>query len=218
MQDYSAAREAMVDGQIRPSDVTRPGIADAMLFVPRERFLPASKRSVAYADSAIEIARGRALLPPRTFAKMLDTADISETDSVLDIGCGLGYSTAVLARICRGVVAVECDATMCASAESALAALDIDNAVVVEGALEKGLPDQAPFDVIIIEGAITADPDSLYDQLAEGGRLVSIWEHTQGQGQARIAVKTNGRISTRWAFDATAPVLPGFDATPSFSF
>lgn len=218
MQDYSAAREAMVDGQIRPSDVTRFGIADAMLAVPRERFVPASQRGVAYADTAIQIAKNRALLPPRTFAKMLDSVEIGPEDSVLDVGCGAGYSTAVIARICRGVVATESDAALVAQAEAALTALAVDNAVIVEAPLQNGLPDQAPFDVIIIEGAVAAPPEKLLEQLADGGRLVSIWNMKSGQGQARVAVKANGRISTRWVFDATAPVLPGFEATPSFSF
>lgn len=217
MQDYAAAREAMVDRQVRPSDVTRYGIVDAMLRVPRERFVPAPKRSVAYAGEAVEIGADRWLLDPRVFAKMVDAAEIEPSDAVLDIGCGLGYSSAVLSGLCRAVIAVECDETLAASAEETLRDIGADNVAILTGPLQEGAPSEAPFDVILVEGGIASPPQALFDQLAEDGRLVAIW--TGGSfGRAQVSVKSGGLISTRWVFDAAAPVLPGFAAEPSFAF
>ncbi len=217
MDDYTLVREAMVDCQVRPSDVTRHAIINAMLEVPRERFVPPSQKSVAYVDEDIPLRKGRSLLAPRVFAKMLDTLEIEPHETVLDIGCALGYSSAVIARMCRGVVAVESDQTMFASAETTLASLAVDNVAVVNGPLEAGLPDEGPFDVIIIEGGIGAEPVALYDQLRDGGRLIAIWGSVDA-GQARLSVKTGDEIATRWIFDASAQVLPGFEAKPAFAF
>lgn len=217
MHDYTLAREAMVDRQVRPSDVTRHNIIDAMLDVPRETFVPASQRSVAYVDRDVPLGKGRALLAPRTFSKMLDTAEIGPDETVLDVGCGLGYSSAVIARLCRGVIGVEEDEAMANAAEANLAALAIDNAVVLNRPLAGGVPDEGPYDVIVVSGGIATEPTALYDQLAEDGRLIAVWMQG-GTGQARLSVKTGDDVATRWVFDAFAPVLPGFEAKPSFSF
>jgi len=218
MQDNAAAREMMVDCQVRPSDVTRDGIVDAMLRVPRERFVPSSKRSVAYAGEAVEIAKGRWLLDPRVFAKMIDAAEIEPTDSVLDIGCGLGYSSAILASQCRAVIAVESDEGMAKSAENTLSELGLDNVAVLTGELSAGAPSEQPYEVIIVEGGIAGPPQALFEQLTDGGRLIAIWMDGGSFGRAQVSVKTGETISTRWAFDATAPILPGFAAEPSFAF
>jgi len=217
MHDYSLAREAMVDRQVRPSDVTRHNIIDAMLGIPRETFVPASQRTVAYVDQDVPLGKGRALLAPRSFAKMLDTADIGPGDTVLDVGCGLGYSSAVIARLCRGVIAVESDETMATAAETNLSGLAIDNVAVIHKPLAEGVPSEAPYDVIVISGAIATAPTALYDQLADDGRLIAIWMQG-GTGQARLSVKSGDDVATRWVFDATAPILPGFEAKPSFAF
>ena len=217
MQDYAAARQAMVDRQVRPSDVTRYGIVDAMLRVPRERFVAASKRAVAYAGEQVELVPGRWLLDPRVFAKMLDVAEIEPGDAVLDIGCGLGYSSAILSELCRAVIAVESDEQMAHLAEETLRDLGIDNVAVLNGPLAEGAPSEAPFEVILIEGGIVRPPKTLYDQIAEGGRLVAVWADS-APGRVQVSVKANGAISTRWAFDAAAPVLPGFAAEPAFEF
>lgn len=217
MHDYWPAREAMVDCQVRPSDVTRHSIIQAMLAVPRENYVPASQRPVAYAEQDVPLVKGRSLLAPRTFAKMLDTAEISPEDSVLDIGCGYGYSSAVIAQLCRGVIAIESDETMFTAAEASLINAAVDNAVVLNGPLEAGMAAEGPYDVIVIEGAISAEPKALYDQLAEGGRLIAIWSG-KGIGQVKMSVRSGDDIATRWIFDAAAPVLPGFEAKPSFAF
>lgn len=217
MQDYAAAREMMVDCQVRPSDVTRYGLIDAMLSVPREKFVPSSKRSVAYAGEAVELSKGRWLLDPRVFAKMADVAEIEPEDAVLDIGCGLGYSSAVLSRICSAVIAVESDETMAKSAEDTVSSLGYDNIAVLTGDLAAGAESEKPFEVIMIGGGVADIPDTLFDQLADGGRLVAVW--VEGSfGQVRVSTKTGGTISHRWAFDAAAPVLPGFERKVAFAF
>ncbi len=217
MQDYAAAREMMVDCQVRPSDVTRYGIVDAMLTVPRERFVPPSKRPVAYAGEAVEQGKNRWLLDPRVFAKMVDAAEINPDDVVLDIGCGLGYSSAVLSRLCRAVIAVESDEAMAKSAEETLASLDCDNVAVLTGPLEAGAESEKPFNVILVQGGVGDVPQALFDQLAEDGRLVAIWSEG-GFGQAQISTRTGDTISHRWSFDAAAPILPGFSRKAAFAF
>ncbi len=216
MPDYASAREHMVNCQVRPSDVTRYGIVEAMLAVPRERFVPSSKRPVAYAGEAVELTKDRWLLDPRVFAKIADTAEIGPGDDVLDIGCGLGYSSAVLSRLCRSVIAVESDGSMAKAAEETFSALSFDNVAVLTGPLEAGAESEKPFDVIIIEGGVGDVPPALFEQLAEGGRLIAVW--MEGTfGQVRVSVRTGSSISHRWVFDATASVLPGFSRKPVFA-
>ena len=218
MLDFKDAREAMVDGQVRPADVTRYNIIEAMLAIPRETFVPAGQRAVAYVDRDVPLGEGRVLLAPRTFSKMLDAAEIAPGDTVLDVGCGLGYSSAVISRLCRGVIAVEENGTMASAAEANLSALAIDNAVVLERPLAEGVPEEGPYDVIVVSGGgIAAEPSALHDQLAEDGRLIAVWPG-RGTGQVRMSVRSGDDVATRWVFDAVAPVLPGFEARPSFAF
>lgn len=217
MIDYAAAREAMVDRQVRPSDVTRYPIIAAMLAVPREEFLPAAMRPVAYLGEHVPLAPGRVLLDPRVFAKLLDALAVGPKDLVLDLGCGLGYSTAVLARMAEAVVALETDAGMAGEAEARLAAHSVDNAVVETGPLADGVAEHGPFDAILVEGAIEMLPEALADQLKPGGRIAAIVvEGTRGQ--ARLGLRVGDSIVWRRIFDATAPVLPGFEATKAFEF
>jgi protein-L-isoaspartate(D-aspartate) O-methyltransferase len=217
MTDYAAAREAMVDRQVRPSDVTRYPIIAAMLAVPREEFLPEALRPVAYLGEHVPLAPGRVLLDPRVFAKLLDALDVGPRDLVLDLGCGLGYSTAVLAQMAEAVVALESDPAMAAEAETLLGAHAVDNAVVQSGPLAKGVPEHGPFDAILIEGAVEVLPEVLADQLKLGGRIAAIFAAGAG-GQARLGLRTEQGIVWRRIFDATAPVLPGFAARKAFEF
>ena len=217
MIDYAAAREAMVDRQVRTADVTLYPIIAAMLAVPREDFVPAALRPVAYLGEHVPLAPGRVLLDPRVFAKLLDALDVGPDDLVLDLGCGLGYSTAVLARMAQAVVAVEPDPEMAAEAEALLAAHAVDNAVVQAGPLEEGVVEHGPFDAVILEGAIETLPHAIEAQLKVDGRIAAIFTDGAG-GQARLGLRTPQGISWRRIFDATAPVLPGFAAAKAFEF
>lgn len=217
MSDFAAARTAMVDNQVRPSDVTSYPIIEAMLSVPRERFAPVALRPVAYAGEHLRLGSDRVILDPRTFAKMIEASDIGPDDLVLDVGCGLGYSTAVLARLGAAVIAVECDEDMARAASAALTELEVHNAEVVAGPLEAGAPDHAPYNVIFIEGGVETVPDAIADQLREGGRLVLI-RMSGAYGRCEVLTKTNGVLSSWRVFDAAAPVPPGFAKAPAFEF
>ena len=206
---------AMVDTQVRPSDVTKFPIIAGMLDIPRERFVPPSRREVAYAGENVEIAPGRVLLEPRTLAKMLDAVDIQPGELVLDVATGLGYSAALMARMAEAVVAVEEDESLAADAEAALAEVGADNAVVVNGPLAEGAAKPGPYDVITIQGAIEELPAALSDQLKEDGRVVCLFNEG-GLGVCRLGIKSAGRVNWRDIFNASAPVLPGFAAAQEF--
>ncbi|KFE36122.1 protein-L-isoaspartate O-methyltransferase family protein [Thioclava atlantica] len=214
MQDFATRRTMMVDTQVRPNDVTKFPIIAAMLHVPREEFVPASRREAAYIGENVEIAAGRVLLEPRNFAKMLDGLDIQPDDLVLDLGCGLGYSAAVIAEMAEAVVALD-DEDMAAQAEAALAQAGADNVAVVAGELAAGAPQHGPYDAILIEGGIEAVPHAIADQLKEGGRIAAIFMEG-ALGVARIGYKIDGVISWRDMFNGTAPVMPGFAAQRDF--
>ncbi|TMV89058.1 protein-L-isoaspartate O-methyltransferase [Thioclava sp. BHET1] len=208
MQDFATRRTMMVDTQVRPNDVTKFPIIEAMLYVPREEFVPEGRREAAYIGENVEIAAGRVILEPRNFAKMLDALDVVPDDLVLDIGCGLGYSSAVIARLAEAVVALEVE-DMAGQAETLLAEMDVDNAAVVAGPLAEGAAKHGPYDAIMIEGAVETVPSAVLDQLKEGGRIAAIFMEG-ALGVARIGYKINGQISWRDIFNGTAPVLPGF--------
>ena len=215
MSDFATRRVMMVDTQVRPSDVTKFPIIEAMLSVPREAFVPSARREAAYMGENIDIAPGRVVLEPRTLAKLLDALDIQPGELVLDLGCGLGYSTAVIARLCDAVVAVEEDADLAAEAQRTLSAEGVDNAAVVVGALAAGDARHAPFDVITLQGGVEVVPQALLDQLKEGGRIGAVFMEG-ALGTARIGYKIDGVVSWRQAFNASAPVLPGFAASRGF--
>jgi protein-L-isoaspartate(D-aspartate) O-methyltransferase len=217
MIDFAAAREAMVDGQVRPSDVTRYPIILAMLEVPREDYVPAELRPVAYLGEHVPLGRGRVVLDPRVFAKMLEAIDIGPKDLVLDVGCGLGYSTAVIARLAEAVIALEEDAALAAEAEAALSGHAIDNAIVETGPLAEGVPAHGLYDAIVVEGGVERLPEALTAQLKPGGRIVAIFM-AGPLGQARLGLRTEAGVAWRRAFDASAPVLPGFEAAKAFEF
>lgn len=217
MADYAAQRENMVEAQVRANDVTDPRIHAALRRVPRERFVPAPRRPFAYAETCVEVWPKRFLLDPRTFAKLVQLAEIRPDDIVLDVGCATGYSAAVLAQLATTVVALEEDAELVRAAGEAVAAVGADNAVVVQGRLCDGLPEQGPFDVVFVNGAVETEPGRLLAQLKDGGRLVAVLKHG-AQGRAWRFVRHGDHIGRRPAFDANVPVLPGFRAAVGFVF
>ncbi len=216
MTDFTRRRTTMVDTQVRPSDVTKFPIIDAMLTVPRETFVPADKREMAYVGEHVSIGDGRVVLDPRTLAKMLEAANIQNDEMVLDIGAGLGYSAALAAHIADAVIALEETPERVADAEAALAEAGIDNVAVVDGVLSEGASKSAPYDVILIEGAVEAVPNSLAEQLKDGGRIVAIFMEG-ALGVAKVGHFVDGRINWRFAFNATAPLLPGFEKEDAFA-
>ena len=217
MTDYAARRTMMVDTQIRPSDVTKFHIIDAMLSVPREQFVPRDKREVAYVGETVDLGGARVVLEPRTFAKMLDALDVRNTELVLDIGSGLGYSSAVLSRMAEAVVALEDDETRLSEAQEALSDFGADNVICQHGILNQGAAQHGPYDVIILEGAVEYLPDAITDQLKEGGRIACLFAEG-ALGIVKIGYKLDGKMNWRFAFNAGAPVMPGFERHRAFTF
>jgi len=215
MADSSILRTTMVDTQVRPHDVTKFPVLDAMLRVPRENFVPDTARGLAYVDGSVPLTADRHLLEPRVIGKMLDVLDITPQDLVLDIGCGMGYTTALLARLAEAVIAVEEDDDLAREAEAALTAQEADNAMVVTAPLASGSARHGPYDVIAVFGAVAEIPAGLLNQLKDGGRIMAIFMDG-AVGEARIGRKLDGVMSWRMAFNATAPILPGFDRAPVF--
>ena len=215
MTNFAMRRTKMVDTQVRPSDVTKFPILDAMLSVPREDYVPDSKREAAYMGENVDLGGGRVMLEPRTLAKMLDAVDIQADELVLDLGCGLGYSSAVIARMADFVVAVEEDEAMAAEAQSTLSEHGVDNVAVIAGPLTAGNAKNGPYDVIMIQGAVEAVPDVLTDQLKDGGRMTCIF--AEGMlGTVKIGYKIDGAMVWRHGFSAGAPLIAGFEASRGF--
>ena len=216
MSEFATRRVMMVDTQVRPSDVTKFPIIDAMLTVPRETFVPDDKREVAYVGENLPLAPGRVVLEARTLAKLLEALDVQPGDLVLDLGCGLGYSTAVIARLAETVVAVEEDEALAADAQRILSEEGVDNAVVVTGKLTDGAAKCAPYDVITVEGGVEVMPESLLSQLKDGGRIGAVFMDG-AVGTARIGYRIDGSMTWRSVFNAAAPVLPGFRKAQGFT-
>ena len=215
--DFAAARQNMVDCQILPNRVDDQRIVEALLKIPREKFVPDNLTGIAYVDEIVPLGGQRYVMEAMVVARLLQTAALNSEDVALSIGCGTGYATAVLAQIVDTVVAVEPDKGLAQKANENLAAIGLDNVAVVEGKLEDGNIDQGPYNVIFFDGAVQTVPDAICDQLAEGGRLVAI---VAGErvGTAYLYSRFGGVISKREVFDAGTPLLPGFRKQKSFVF
>ena len=218
MVDYAAARLNMVESQLRTDRVTDAALLEAFEQVPRELFVPEELRGVAYVDEDLAVGQGRHMMEPRVLARLLQAARPEPQDIVLDIGCGTGYATAILARLAATVVALEDDGGLAARANEVLGGLEVGNAVVVGGALNEGYAKQAPFNVIVVNGAVAEVPSVISGQLAEAGRLVTVVRNSAGMGRAILMERTGGVVSSRTLFDAAVPVLPGFEVKPGFVF
>jgi protein-L-isoaspartate(D-aspartate) O-methyltransferase len=216
--DFSFARHNMVECQLRPNKVTDNALLAAMGSLPREEFLPEALRSVAYADEDLCIAPGRYIMEPVVTGRLIQAAAPKPGDVALVVGGGAGYEAAVLARMVETVFVLESEAALSATAAKLYADLALDNVVAVEGALADGLPDQGPFNVILINGCVQVLPDSLMAQLAEGGHLVCVMDDGGSIGRATLVQRTPGGVSHRVLFDASVPLLEEFRKAPSFVF
>lgn len=215
--DFSAARKNMVDCQIRTNKVVDEAVLSALEEVPRERFVPDHLQTLAYIDEDLGIAPDRYLMEPAVLARLLQEAGVTPSDVVLDIGSGSGYATALLSRMAATVFAQESDPALSAQAAGLFTELALDNVVPVDGPLAEGCPDHAPFNVILIEGAVESIPDAITDQLAEGGRLATIVQDGR-IGRATLVTRRGGHISRRTMFDASVPALPDFRMPAGFVF
>jgi protein-L-isoaspartate(D-aspartate) O-methyltransferase len=221
--DFSERRVKMVDGQVRTTDVTSAPLIEAMLSIPREAFVGAGQQDLAYIDEDIRISDGangggaRYLMEPSPLAKLLQLAEIDASDAVLDVGCGTGYSAALLSRLARSVVALESDPALAEAAKSTLSSLGCQNVAVLTGPLPQGQAAKGPYNVIFIGGSVEEVPPALLDQLAEEGRLVVV-EGQGNSGVARLFFKAGGVVTGRRAFNAAIKPLPGFERAHAFEF
>jgi protein-L-isoaspartate(D-aspartate) O-methyltransferase len=217
MLDTAAQRANMVASQLRTNDVRDSRICEAMHTVPREIFVPERFRPVAYMDRTIELARNRVLMDARCFGKLVQLAAITHSDVVLDVGCGTGYSAVVIGMLAARVFALESDAALATAAEANIRTVGTSNVQIVRGTLTEGDPEHAPFDVILVEGAVEQRPEILLDQLKDLGRLVTV-KRNGAASSGCIYVKHGTAIGEREAFDAWLPILPGFERPREFTF
>ena len=218
MTEFALARLNMVESQIRTNKVSNPRLLELLERLPRERFVPEGQESIAYVDRDLMIGNQRYLMDPMVLARLLQAADPRPEDMVLDIACGSAYSAALLAGLAATVVALECEDQLVAVGNEILNEMGIDNAVVVEGELSGGYPKQAPYDVILIAGAVQFIPQAITDQLAEGGRLVTVLIDSEGLGRAVLVQRINGLLSQRVLFDANSKPLEEFQKAAEFVF
>ncbi len=217
MFDTATARRLMVEGQIRTADVTETELLEAMLTVPRERFVPPPFTELAYIEKDIPIGDGRTILKPMVLAKLIQAARVRGRDRVLDLACGTGYSTAILARLAGTVIALEEDPALASKAKTALAAVDVGHAEVVVGPHVNGWAAGAPYDVILLNGAAEVLPEVLARQLAADGRLLCVYGRAPAT-KGTIFHVSDGELVGRPLFDASATLLPGFAKPPTFVF
>lgn len=217
MADFATARRRMVDNQLRTSNVTDRRILTAMEEVPRERFVPEARQALAYTDTDHSLGNGRSLASPAPFAKLIQLAEIDHTDAVLDVGAGTGYSTAVLSRLGAHVTGLESDPALVAAARALLTELGVANVSIAQGALDGAGQPRDAFDVIVLEGAVAAEPTALFALLRDGGRLVALLRRN-GAGVAHVYVKTAGKVATRAEFNTALPPLAPVSRDESFVF
>lgn len=217
MIDFEAARVKMVENQIRTTDVTSHSVLRAFYNVPREAFVSDKMKPLAYIDNDIEIAPGRYLMEASPLAKILQLAAINKEQLVLEIGAGTGYTAALLSHVAGSVIALESDETLVQTATANIAALGLDNVQVVQGELEKGYAAEAPYDLILISGAVEVVPEALFGQLTEGGRLITVVGYGNAS-TAKVYSKEHGVVSEATYFNTSVKPLPGFRKVAEFVF
>lgn len=217
MVDFERARQVMVDNQLRTSNVTDRRLLAAMGSIARENFVPVSRQGLAYIDEAHDLGHGRAMPAPAPFAKLVQLAEIQPTDAVLDLGAGLGYSTAVLAQLAHEVVGVESDETLAAEARKALVAAGVSNAEIVVSAFDDAQPHARGFDVIVLEGTVDEIPHGLFKLLRDGGRLVAMIRRGP-TAVANVFVKTGDTVNSRAEFNTSLPPLTAAKKADEFVF
>lgn len=219
MTDFATARRHMVDGQVRPSDVTDLRIITAMLDVPRENFVPAKSQELAYLDLDLGLgaagAATRSLMKPMVLSKLVQALELEATDKVLIVGAATGYAAAIVARLAGETVALEQDDSLAGIARTALAGAP--NVTIVTGPLVQGYSAGAPYDAILVEGSVEELPDTFRDQLKDGGRLVCVMGTAPG-GCAMLYRRSGHELGGRRIFDAAAGLLPGFAKAAAFAF
>jgi protein-L-isoaspartate(D-aspartate) O-methyltransferase len=216
--DFGQARDNMVDSQIRPNDVTDPGIVAAFLRTPRELFVPEARRGVAYSELEIATSPGRALWTPRDTAKLIRLASIQPADNVLVVGAGAGYEAALISLLAANVSALEETDDLISAMGQRFAAIGAERATPLKGPIADGWPGLAPFDVIYVAGMIETLPGAWTDQLGDGGRLVAVMAEAGGVGRGKVFTRSGSNVSAREGFDAYPPRFTGFDRKPAFSF
>ncbi len=215
--DFVLARDFMVESQVRPSDVTDPRIIGAMRSLPRERFVPAAKRTLAYGDLEVEVASGRSLMRPRDLSKLIMNLAPQPNERALEIAGATGYGAAVLAACCKDVITLDPDPDLSFAAQAALESCGVANVKAVSTAAIDGWKDEAPYDIIVLNGSAEIVPDAWLDQLAPGGRL-GVIVRQGAAGSARIYTRADDATAYRSAFDAAPPVAPGLTRPASFAF
>ena len=217
MNDYAARRHLMVEAQLRPSAIDDERLLQAMDQVPREAFLPRALKGVAYGDEDIVLGDGRRLVEPLVLAKLLQAAAVRPTDVALVVGCTTGYSAAVLGQLTSTVFCMGSQAEQLAQAEKVFAEIGCDNVVPVVGDPAEGHPAQAPFDVIVIAGAVSSVPEKLKAQLAEGGRLATVLQSGRA-GKVAVVTRVGQAFGMVTPYEAAAPEVPELRPAPAFTF
>ena len=217
--EFAQARKMMVDCQIRPTKVTDPRVLDAFGTIPREDFVSRHQRAIAYIDEDLPVPGGRCMMEPMVLARMIQALAVEAGDNILVVGCGTGYSAAILARIAGSVIAVETRAQVVEKAQETLVATGIDNAVAIKGRLTDGFAKEGPYDGILVEGAAETIPDQLLDQLSERGKLVAVWRPAgHPVGVASKWTRAGAGFTRKPLFDAQVPPLDEFRAKREFVF
>ena len=216
--NYALARRRMVENQLRTNQIEDARVIAAMGRIPREMFVPAALKGLAYIDEDLPLGNGRHLMEPLVLARILQAASLGPQDVVLDVRCGNGYIAGVMSQLASTVIALESDPDLVAESSRLFAELELDNVVVVEGPLRDGYPKAGPYDVITFGGAVADVPEVMFNQLLVTGRIVAVIAPRPKIGKIKVLSRSDGDISQTESFDAFTPLLPGFEPVSKFTF